>query len=67
MCSAAEALFASLNTALPVAYGPLYSAYLGSTRLQVDEETWETWWAEGKALSQEEVTRLALEASEGLL
>ena len=66
VCSAAEALFASLNTALPAAYGPLYSAYLGGTRSQVEEATWETWWAEGKALSQEEVTRLALDASEEL-
>jgi len=64
VCSAAEALFASLNTALPVAYGPLYSAYLGSLKSQVDEATWETWWAEGKALSQEEVSKLAFDASE---
>ena len=66
VCSAAEALFASLNTALPAAYGPLYNAYLGSIKFQTDEATWETWWAEGKALSQEEVTKLALEASEGI-
>jgi hypothetical protein len=67
VCSAAEALFASLNTALPAAYGPLYSAYLGGLKSQVDETTWATWWAEGKALSQEEVTRLVLEASKSLL
>ncbi len=64
VCSAAEALFASLNTAVPVAYVPLYSAYLGGLKSLIDEATWEAWWAEGKALSQEEVTRLALEASE---
>jgi len=62
--SAAESLFESLNTALPAAYGPLYSAYLGSIKSQVDEATLETWWAEGKALSQEEVSKLALDASE---
>ena len=67
VCSAAEALYASLNTALPAAYGPLYNAYLGSIKSQVDEETWEAWWAEGKAFSAEEVTRLVLEASEKLL
>lgn len=67
VCSAAEALFASLNTALPAAYGPLYNAYLGGIKSQVDESTWAAWWAEGKALSAEEVTRLVLEASEGLL
>lgn len=64
VCSAAEALFASLNTALPAAYSPLYNAYLGSIRFQTDEATWETWWSEGQVLSQEEVTLLALEASE---
>ncbi|HEU0000295.1 MAG TPA: NB-ARC domain-containing protein [Ktedonobacteraceae bacterium] len=64
ICSAAEALFASLNTALPAAYGPLYNAYLGSIKFQANEATWETWWAEGKVLSQEEVTMLAMEASE---
>jgi predicted ATPase len=67
VCSAAEALFASLNTAVPVAYVPLYSAYLGGLKSQIDAATWEAWWAEGKALSQEEVTRLALEASESSL
>lgn len=66
VCSAAEALFASLNTALPVAYGPLYNAYLSGVKSQVDEPTWEAWWAEGKMLSAEEVTKLVLEASEGL-
>jgi len=64
VCSAAEALFESLNTALPAAYCPLYDVYLGSLKSQVDETTWETWWAEGKALSQEEVSTLALAASE---
>jgi len=64
VCSAAEALFESLNTALPVAYRPIYDAYLGGLKSQVDETTWETWWAEGKALSQEEVCTLALVASE---
>ncbi len=64
VCSAAEALLESLNTALPAAYCPLYDTYLGSLKSQVDETTWQTWWAEGKALSQEEMSRLALAASE---
>ena len=67
ICSAAEALFASLNTALPAGYGPMYNAYLGGVKFQVNESIWEAWWAEGKTLSAEEVTRLALEASEKLL
>ncbi len=64
VCSAAEALFESLNTALPAAYRPLYDAYLGSLKSQVDETTWEKWWTEGKALSPEEMSALALTASE---
>ena len=64
VCSAAEALLASLNTALPASYRPLYDAYLGSLKSQVEETTWETWWAEGKALSQEEISVLVLAASE---
>ncbi len=63
VCSAAEALYESLNTALPAAYGPLYHAYLGNIKSQVDEKTWETWWAEGKALSLEELSALVLTAS----
>lgn len=64
VCSAAEALFESLNTALPAAYRPLYAAYLSSLKSQVDETTWERWWEEGKALSLEEMSTLALTASE---
>ncbi len=64
VCSGAEALFESLNTALPAAYRPLYDAYLGSLKSQVDETTWEKWWTEGKALSQEEMSALALTVSE---
>jgi len=66
MCSAAEALFESLNTALPEGYRPLYDAYLSGLKSQVDETTWETWWSEGKALSQDELSALALAASEAI-
>jgi len=64
VCSGAEALLKSLNTALPAAYRPLYHAYLGSIKSQVDEATWETWWAEGQTLSHEELSTLALAARE---
>jgi hypothetical protein len=64
VCSAAEALFESLNTALPEAYRPLYESYLGSIKSQVDATTWETWWTEGKALAEEEVFALVVAASE---
>ncbi len=64
VCSAAESLFASLNTALPAAYRPLYTTFLGAIKTQVDEAQWEAWWNEGKAMSTEEICRLALDASE---
>lgn len=64
VCSAAESLFASLKTALPAAYRPLYTTFLGAIQGQVDEAQWEAWWNEGKAMSTEEICRLALDASE---
>lgn len=64
VCSAAESLFASLNTALPAAYRPLYTSFLGALKAQVDEAQWEIWWTEGKATSTEEICQLVLDASE---
>ncbi|HZU70333.1 MAG TPA: NB-ARC domain-containing protein [Ktedonobacteraceae bacterium] len=63
VCSGAEAVLESLNTALPAAYRPLYIAYISGIKSQIDETTWETWWAEGKRLSQEEISRIALDAN----
>jgi hypothetical protein len=53
----------STVSSLPAAYRPLYDAYLGGIKSQVDEATWASWWAEGKTLSQEEVSRLVLDAT----
>lgn len=64
VCSAAESLFSSLNTALPTAYRPLYTAYLGAIRGQVEEAQWEAWWNEGKATAPDEICTLVLDASE---
>lgn len=64
VCSAAEALFASLHTALPMAYRPLYDSYITSLKSQVDEPTWTAWWTEGSSLSLDEVCSLVLAASE---
>lgn len=63
ICSAAEALFESLNTTVPKAYHDLYHLFLDHLKLQVDETIWETWWAEGKTLSEQEVITLALQVS----
>jgi len=60
VCSAAEALFESLNTALPAGYRPLYDVYLTNIKSQIDTDTWDTWWAEGKTFSQQEITTLVL-------
>ncbi|GAC1507743.1 MAG: hypothetical protein NVS2B12_22860 [Ktedonobacteraceae bacterium] len=65
ICSAAEALFERLHTALPAAYRPLYDATLDGLKSQVDAATWAAWWTEGKALPLDEVCSLALAASEG--
>jgi predicted ATPase len=67
ICSAAETLFASLNTALPSAYQPLYAAYLGGLKSQVDDTVWQAWWAEGQSLSQAEICNLVLTVSEAAL
>ncbi len=66
VCSAAEALFASLHTALPMAYRPLYDSYIIGLKSQVDEATWNAWWTEGSSLSLDEVCSLALAASEAV-
>lgn len=63
ICSAAEALFASLNTTVPKAYRQLYDRFLNHLKSQVGEALWQTWWREGKTLSQEEVITLVLQAS----
>ena len=67
ICSAAEAIFESLNTTVPEAYSHLYHLFLDYMKSQVGETTWQTWWAEGKTLSQEEVIGLALQASDATL
>jgi predicted ATPase len=64
VCSAAESLFAGLNTALPTAYRPLYTAFLGSIQAQADQAQWADWWAEGKETAPDEICALVLEASE---
>ena len=62
ICSAAEALFETLNTKVAKAYDQLYHLYLDHMKSQVGETLWQTWWAEGKMLSQEEVIALALQS-----
>jgi predicted ATPase len=60
LCSAAEVLFEQLGSAFPPAYRPLYTSYLTSIKAQVDEETWETWWIQGRRLTSEQAVALAL-------
>ena len=66
VCSAAETMFASLNTSLPAAYRPLYNAYIDNLKTQIDASLWQTWWQEGKDLSQEALIDLILEICDAL-
>ena len=61
LCSTAEILFEQTGTALPPAYHSLYLTYLMSIQAQVDEETWQRWWEQGKSLASEQAVALALE------
>lgn len=67
ICSAGEALFERLGSALPPAYRPLYKTYLTSVKARVDEETWTAWWAQGRSLSPEQAVAFALEGYQQLL
>ena len=64
ICSAAEVLYQSMNTTVPVAYRSLYATMLGRMQAQVDSATWENWWAEGQVLPLEEVCTLVISASD---
>ncbi|GLV59299.1 hypothetical protein KDH_61260 [Dictyobacter sp. S3.2.2.5] len=63
ICAAAEALYESLNSTVPVAYRPLYFANRDRMQAQVNVETWERWWIEGRNLSMEEICALAEKTS----
>jgi hypothetical protein len=56
-------LLRRLNIPPTPKYEQLYRLYLDNMKSQVGETLWQTWWAEGKKLSQEEVITLALQAS----
>ncbi|GCE30097.1 hypothetical protein KDA_55810 [Dictyobacter alpinus] len=60
ICSAAEDLYKSLHTTVPTAYHQLYHVHLSKIQTLVDRATWETWWAEGKDYSLEEICKLAM-------
>ncbi|GCE21324.1 hypothetical protein [Dictyobacter kobayashii] len=64
ICSAAEALYESLNSTVPAAYRSIYDANRSRMQSQVEKATWEIWWAEGKALTLDETCTLATSASE---
>ncbi len=67
ICSAAEALFEQIASALPPAYRPLYMSYLMSFQTRINESTWKKDWAQGRTLSPEQAVALALEGCQSLL
>jgi hypothetical protein len=64
---AAEALLERREAALPDIYYRRYMSRLEGFRVQASEAKWVVWWAEGRALSQEQGIMLALQASEQML
>jgi hypothetical protein len=64
---AAEALLERSNATLPDIYYRRYLSKLEGFKAYAHEAKWAVWWAEGRALSQEQGIMLALQASQELL
>ncbi|BCL79303.1 tetratricopeptide repeat protein [Ktedonobacteria bacterium brp13] len=60
LCSAAETLYARLDTSVPAAYRPLYLTILSTMQAHVSPATWLAWWTEGQTLSLEDCCALVL-------
>ena len=56
-----RACAAPLGAPLPPAERPDYERNLAAARAQLDEVTWQTAWAEGQAMTQEQAIAYALE------
>ncbi len=67
LCSTAEILFEQIGSVLPPAYRSLYITYLMSIKVRVDEETWESWWEQGRGLSLEQAVSLAFDGCQQAL
>jgi hypothetical protein len=55
------------DTTLPVTYYRRYRSKLEGFKAQANDAKWAVWWADGRALSQEQGIKLALQASQGML
>src|SRR6266702_6384299 len=64
---AAEALLERLDAIFPVIYYRRYMSKLEGLKAQANGEKWDVWWAEGRALSQEQAIMLALQASQEMV
>jgi tetratricopeptide (TPR) repeat protein len=64
---AAEALLERRDSVFPDIYYRRYISKLEELKIQAVEAKWADWWAEGRALSQEQGITLALQASNVLL
>src|SRR5207244_2385113 len=62
-----EALLERRDATLPVIYYRRYLSKLEALKAQANEAKWAIWWAEGRALSQEQGIMLALQASREML
>lgn len=64
---AAEALLERRDATLPDIYYRQYMSRLEGFKAQANEAQWAIWWAEGRALSQEQGIMLALQATQEML
>jgi hypothetical protein len=72
---AAEALLERRDATLPDLYyrqymSDYYRRYMSKLqefKAQANEENWAVWWAEGRALSQEQAIMLALQSSQEMV
>jgi tetratricopeptide (TPR) repeat protein len=64
---AAEALLERIEATFPEIYYRRYMSKLEGLKAHTNEANWAVWWTEGRALSQEQAIRLALQASQEML
>ena len=64
---AAETLLERRDATFPDIYYRRYMSRLEGFKAQANEAKWAVWWAEGRALSQEQGIMLALQASQAML
>jgi DNA-binding CsgD family transcriptional regulator/tetratricopeptide (TPR) repeat protein len=64
LCGASQALHESMGARLSAGERAYFEPHLAAARAQLDNTTWETAWAEGRAMTLEQAVEYALGASE---